>query len=597
VVLNRPFTNAALLAGLLALSAPVRAADWATPVTGNLLGTVVDTAGTPQIGASVKLFNKYDRMVAKTLSTTDGRFAFAGLAPDFYSLQVSLESFVPAFRDKISIRAGANSMLQINLATLFSSIQLNSTIPVGAMSNDWKWVLRSSPATRPITRFLPDDDADETDSAAVRPQLFSGTRMQVGISSGDAGLMDSGSMTPDLGTQFALATNVYGRNELQLAGRLGQNTTDASSNNFAICAIYSPGAALGLANPPEVSLTISQVRMLPVAQGAEEGALVMRSMSLSFYEQTDITDRIHAEYGVTGESVDYLQHASRVSPFARVTTDLGRAGTVLLAYSDGGRPDELTEHSVSKSAEPENLLDDDLAEPVNALARMPQISEKGGSLELQRTQNMEAGYSKTAGSRTYAFSAFSEQVSNGRISVAGNLTPLTGGSLLSDGISTTSIYNIGSYQRNGYMGSADQRIGTLVSLQAAYGRMGAFTASDIVSGQMNTQDHNFASVGIRARIPKSGTRISAHYGWTDPHAAIPLHTFTTQNVSYAPGLNIAVRQPLPSFFGMPGHLELTGDLRNLLSQGYLPFGSGAGGEQLLIVEAPKAIRGGLSLTF
>jgi hypothetical protein len=76
-----------------------------------------------------------------------------------------------------------------------------------------------------------------------------------------------------------------------------------------------------------------------------------------------------------------------------------------------------------------------------------------------------------------------------------------------------------------------------------------------------------------------------------------MHTFTTQNISYAPGLNIAVRQPLPSFFGMPGHLELTGDVRNLLSQGYLPFGSSVGGNQLLIVEAPKAIRGGLSLTF
>ena len=48
------------------------------PVTGNLLGTVVDTAGAPQIGASVKLFNKYDRVVAKTLSTSDGRLPLQG---------------------------------------------------------------------------------------------------------------------------------------------------------------------------------------------------------------------------------------------------------------------------------------------------------------------------------------------------------------------------------------------------------------------------------------------------------------------------------------------------------------------------------------
>jgi hypothetical protein len=334
-----------------------------------------------------------------------------------------------------------------------------------------------------------------------------------------------------------------------------------------------------------------------VAQGSEEGTMVLRTMSLSFYQESDITDRIHAEYGVTGESVDYLQHSSRVSPFIRLTTDMGRLGTLLAAYSDGGRPDALTEHSLSKSAEPENLLDDDLAEPVNALARMPQISEKNGELELQRTQNLEAGYSKTVGSRTYAFSTFYEQVSNGRISVAGDLSSLNNGNLLSDGVSTTSIYNLGNYQRNGYMGSVDQRIGTLVSLQGAYGRMGAFSASDIVSGQMNTQDHNIASIGIRARIPKSGTRISAHYGWADAHEAVPQHTFSTQNISFAPGLNIAVRQPLPSLFGMPGHLELTADLRNLLSQGYLPVGSTTSGNELLIVEAPKAIRGGLSITF
>jgi hypothetical protein len=573
---SRQFANAAVLAGLMALASPVHAADWAAPITGNLLGTVVDPAGEPQIGASIKLFNKYDRMVAKTLSTTDGRFAFAGLAPDFYSLQVSLESFVPAFRDKISIRAGANSMLQINLATLFSNIQINSTIPVGAMSNDWKWVLRSAPATRPITRFLPDDDPaaeeNETATTAVHPQLFSGTRMLVGVSGGDAGLVDNGSAVSDIGTQFAVATNVFGKSQLQVAGRLGQNTADLGPNNFAICAIYNPGSQFGLAAPPEVSFTISQVRMLPVGQGSEEGDLMLRTMSLSFYEESDFGDHIHAEYGATAEAVDYAQHSSRVSPFARITTDLGRAGTLLVAYSDGGRPDELTEHSLSKSAEPENLLDDDLSEPVNALARMPQISERNGRMELQRTQSLEAGYSKTIGTRTYAVSVFDERVSNGRVNVAGDLSSLNTGNLLSDGVSTTSIYNIGNYQRTGYIASVDQRVGTDVSIQAAYGRMGSFSATDIASASMDTQDHNIATLGI------------------------PQHTFTTQNIAYAPGLNIAVRQPLPSLFGLPGHLELTGDLRNLLSQGYLPMG-GAGANQLLIVEAPKAIRGGFSITF
>ena len=602
---GRQYARAALLVGLLPLTSQLCVADWVLPSTGNLVGTVVDPSGIPQIGASIKLFNKYDRMVAKTLSTSEGRFGIVGLAPDVYSLQVSLESFVPAFRDKIAVRAGANSMLQINMATLFSSIQINSSLPVGAMSNDWKWVLRSSPATRPITRFLPDDTQTASDS--IRPQLFSGTRMLVGISGGEAGLIDSGSALSDMGTQFAVTTNIYGKSGLQVAGRLGQSATDAGPNSFAICAIYNPGSQIGLANAPEISVTISQVRMLPVLQGSESPTF-LRSMSVNFYQQSDVSDHIHAEYGMTGESVDYLQHASRVSPFARITTDLGWVGTMLLAYSDGGRPDELTEHSVAARAEPENVMTDDLAEPVNALARMPQISERDDRLELQRTQNLEMGYSKTTGTRTYAFSSFYERVSNGHINVAGDLASLNGANLLSDGVSTTSIYNLGNHQRKGFMSSLDQRVGNDFTVQMAYGRMGGFSINDFVAsesladgqdgrtGQLGGQNHNFASMGFRAHLARMGTRFSAHYGWVDPRAAIPQHTFTTQNVAFAPGLNIAVRQALPSFFGLPGHLELTGDLRNLLSQGYLPIGAN-NGQQLLIVEAPKVIRGGLSITF
>ncbi len=82
----------------------------------------------------------------------------------------------------------------------------------------------------------------------------------------------------------------------------------------------------------------------------------------------------------------------------------------------------------------------------------------------------------------------------------------------------------------------------------------------------------------------------------DSGTVVPRHVFTTQSTYVEPGLNIDVRQPLPSFFGMPGHLELTADLRNLLAQGYLPFNTGDG-HTLLIVQAPRAIRGGLNFIF
>lgn len=613
-IAGRQVASAVLLVGFLAgtLFAPAKtlAADWAKPTTGNLLGTVLDTAGIPQVGASIKLYNKYDRVVAKTMSTAEGRFAFASLTPDSYSIQVSLESFVPAFRDKIAIRAGANSMLQINLATLFSSIQLNPILPVGAMSSDWKWVLRSSPATRPITRFMPVDDipSDDEDGsvslANLHPQLFSGTHMLVGISGGaaDAGLVNSDPASTDLGTQFALSTSLYGRDGLQVAGRVGQ-TSDTGPSNFALCAIYSPSSSFGLINSPEIAFTMSQIHLLPGTQGAAGTDTLLRSMSISTYQVADPTDQIHLEFGIAAESVDFLQHAARVSPFARLTGDLGKGIALVLAYSDGGRPDELTAHAVSRNSEPEELLDDDLSAPVNALARMPQMSLRNDQLELQSTSNLEMGVAKTQGSVTYSFSTFYENVSNGRMDVAGDISALNTGSVLSDGISKTSIYNIGNYNRNGYVASIDKKLNDVVSLQAAYGRMGAFTAGDTLMAGVNSKDnfltskdHNTLDFGVRARIPKTGTRISARYGWTDPRASIPDHTFMTQNLTLATGLNIAVRQALPNFFGMGGRLELVGDLRNLLSQGYIPI-LGSDGDRLLIVQNPKAIRGGLSITF
>ena len=88
----------------------------------------------------------------RSLGKSNGRFAFPSLPPELYSIRVSLASFLPASRDKIAIAAGLDSVLQIHMATLFSSVELSYTIPDGAMTNDWKWVLRSSPATRHARR-------------------------------------------------------------------------------------------------------------------------------------------------------------------------------------------------------------------------------------------------------------------------------------------------------------------------------------------------------------------------------------------------------------------------------------------------------------
>jgi hypothetical protein len=586
---------AVLAAGLLTLAVPACPADLALPLTGNLLGRVADATGNPQMGATVELFNRYERSVAQTVSSPDGRFAFAGLAIDTYSIRVSLSSFLPAFRDRIAVKAGLDSVLQIHLATLFSDVELSYIVPSAAMSNDWKWALRAAPATRPITRFLP-PAAPAT--AELHPRIFSGTHAMLSLSGGDTGLVDSGPAQSGMGTGFALSTTLPGRNQLQVAGSYGQNG-GFSPSAMGLCAIYSRSPDGGFGNPPEVTLTVSQINRfggtLFGGSSIAGAGPILRTMSMSVYEAADFLDNLHLEYGITGESVDYLQHSDRISPFARLTADLGKGASLIAAYSDGGRPDELTAHQRVEASEGETSAD--LSGPLDALTRLPQISRRGGQLELQRTQNYELGYNKISGSLTYAVSAFYEKVSNGRIDLSGDTASLDAGDLLFDGLSKTSTYNIGRYARTGYLASVDQRVNDSLDVAFAYGRMGGFTAAG--GGQAQLVDlggHNVASVNVNTRSRITGTRFTASYGWMDSDAAIPRHLFTTQSVYVRPGVNLTIRQPLPSPFGMPGRFEVTADVRNLLAQGYLPVGGGDA-RRLLIVQAPRIIRGGVNFTF
>src|SRR5712692_1398199 len=131
-------------------------------LSGGLTGLVRDGGGIPQMGATVLLFTREDRLFARVLTDEKGNFSFLSLAPAVYSLRVSLRSFVPVFRDNIVVQPGVRSVLNVNLNTLFSSIQL-VTPPPGEralMTDDWKWVLRSASDTRPVLRILPNLDPD-----------------------------------------------------------------------------------------------------------------------------------------------------------------------------------------------------------------------------------------------------------------------------------------------------------------------------------------------------------------------------------------------------------------------------------------------------
>jgi hypothetical protein len=296
------------------------AVDAWLPVTGNLIGSVVDAAGAPQMGATVQLLNRYERVLAKAMTASDGRFVFAGLPLDTYAVRVSQPSFLPAFRDRIMLKAGSDSVLRIHLATLFSNIQVSYKPPSGAMTNDWKWVLRTSAATRPVTRYLP-ELKPRRGEANRRPQVFSDTHAMLSLNGGDSGLIDTGMAASDLGSIFALSTNLFGKNQVQIAGSLGQSA-DLGPAVRGLAAVYQRDSQNPFANAPEVTLTVSQFNRFGAQMAGPEQMPSLRVMALSIYQTADPLDNVHLEYGVSGESVNYLQYTARVSPFARTTITL-----------------------------------------------------------------------------------------------------------------------------------------------------------------------------------------------------------------------------------------------------------------------------------
>ena len=72
-----------------------------------------------------------------------------------------------------------------------------------------------------------------------------------------------------------------------------------------------------------------------------------------------------------------------------------------------------------------------------------------------------------------------------------------------------------------------------------------------------------------------------------------MHTFLTGKISQQVGWNVHAKQRLPAVGNV--HMELTGELRNILAEGYLTVHSG--GQSAVLTNSPRAVRGGLNFIF
>jgi hypothetical protein len=574
----------------------------ATPIrlSGAISGFVFDSGGVPQMGASVILFNKQDRQFLKVLTDERGAFSFLSLMPDIYAVKVTMASFVPAFRGSILVQPGMRSVLNVNMNTLFSSIQFSyPPIEGGAlMSDEWKWVLRSATPTRPVLRFTPDALARDTShSNTTHGAVFSETRGVVKLSAGDSSGAAGLGNEADMGTAFALATSLYGNNMLQVSGNLGYGS-QTGVPSAAIRTSYSRRMGGGT---PEFSVTMRQLfvpgRMSSALAGQDGTLPMLRSMAASFDDRVELAEGLVAQYGFTMNSVSFTDRLNYASPYARLAFNTGDGGEFEVAYTSGdARPDLAGQLK----------QDTEFQQDLNTLGLFPRISTRAGRARIQRGQNIEVGYSRKIGSRTYQVSAFRETVNDAALSILAPAGLYNRDDILPDMLTGTSTFNAGDFHSAGYTASVTQRLGEHLSAALIFGSMGGLTAKpgEIVSSspdELRAMIHagrkRAATGRIVATSPWTGTHMIASYQWNgDRNWAMPGHLYSIQAVRPLPGLNLMVRQPIPGLGILPWRMEATADLRNLLAQGYLPLGTIAG-QQVVLVETPRSFRGGLSFIF
>lgn len=581
----------ALVAALAGCAWPARGVDF--PLLGTISGVVRNTHGSAQMGASVLLLNRNDRVVQRTLSDGDGRFRFASLAPDQYSVRVLLSSFVPASRQMISVRPGMESYLTIQLANLFSSIELvYLAVPQGSiLAEDWKWALRSANSVRPVLRLLPELTSSST---SKRPSLFnSPARGIVSVSAGEGSALTPLGLAPDLGTAFAVATSVFGSRELTVSGNLGYaSQAGAPTAGFSTRLAGSESFA-----SPDVELTVRQAAVRGVGganlmRGAGETP-ALRTMSLKLADKLELAEDVLLEYGALLEAVSYIDRMSQFSPFARLTYDLGETGAVEVAYSSGAPAAELLSHS-------QDAAQDQLA----ALALFPRLSLAGGHTRMQRNDTFEAGVRSTQGQWTYSAGVFQDRVRDAAMSAAAPAGFYQPVDLLPDIASNAAIFNAGSYRNFGYTAGAERRLSNNWTAGVSAGAAGMLTALDPTLETNNPNElrstlrpvrRPWARARVHGVLRGPGTRLTASYLWTTNGTLGPSHAWLTQANQALIGLNVQVRQPVP-IGGMPGRLEMTAEARNLLAQGYVPVAT-PDGRQIWLVQFPRALRGGFSFIF
>lgn len=536
---------------------------WAGERPGVISGYVRDASGTPQMGAVVEIARSTSQSVT-VFTDGSGFYYVADLLPGFYSIRVSAPAFLPALREKIGLHAGSNIHLNLTLSTLLDAMRI-APVRGSGDDDDWKWTLRSA-ANRPVLRFNDPASSEQQDHDLKASVAFVAGSAAAGYGSGS-----------DASTAFSLERSVFSEGRVGLTGNVGYGDSVPSAVLRANYTHQQPDGS-------GASVAVTMRRFAPSDPNLHYAAL--QALALNAADQMSV-GAVELKFGSQMQAIQFLGHATAFRPYGTVQIHTSPNTLVEYAYTTS-RPNASSDKGLDSA--PADLSETD-----------PRISLSNFSTRLENAQHQELSISRRIGHNIVQLGAFKDRVSNTALLGAGEVTA-AGGYLLPDLYSGTFTYTGGTLDTSGLRVVLEHKFHSDLTgtLDYAFGGTLGLATPDVqiqnAEQWLSTERRHALAAKLSGNIHRTHTRWIASYRWIDGPALTPVDMFNASPGQSEPFLNLFVRQPIPTLGFLPAHMDAIVDLSNLLAQGYVPV-VGQDGQTVYLVQAARAIRGGVAITF
>jgi hypothetical protein len=541
---------------------------------GTISGVVLDPSGTPQMGASVWLISEdaAGRTVAQILSNQHGVFFTDHLKPGEYAVRVSVAGFLPAMERHVAVMSNLTTLLRVQVETLFSSLDtLRRKSDAPAEQDDWKWVLRSSTATRTILQW--DDTGNQVASKTLGADLPNAQRPRALVQVSNGALRPGSASTfpnaPATAVSYDQPLGSMGR--VLVAGRMGYDK--GASGSFASVWLPSGSAETG----PETVFVWRQSKF-----GAE--GMEFRGMRVDHTEQITLGDRILLQAGAEYLRAGIISSVSSLRPHAVLSAKLAPSLTASLIVAANPPSEQWGRTGALESA-------------INELDSLPPVLFHNGSPVLEGGWHQELSVKRKMGSQsTFEVAAFHDSSRDQAIFGTGaTASP----EFEQDAFSPAFLYDGGNSSSWGTRAAYRQKLSGDLEVAAIYAWAGALspgselnTNSSDLRDSFATRNHHSVAGRISGKIPQSGTQFSASYKWISGTALSRMDQFGEAAYEMDPNLHLSIRQPLPGF---NGRWEALADFSNILAQGYVTVNGQD--SRMMLVPILRSFRGGVSFQF